>query len=114
MNALKKIQHKDESILVVADISKTFYMHLQEIRTIYIKPNSERFKNILDVGGLEVITITGGRYVINNIKQPYVYHKAIIGTIVNATHTIRIKIEKRRRWMPLIYWNNRWQTCCGV
>ena len=155
MNALKKILHKDESILVVADISKTFYngivslyalgalllfigyeyeigviglvliirtfyMHLQEIkekkfyhcvlteqrliihkgyksreiypikleeiRTIYIKPNSERFKNILDVGALEVITTTGGRYVINNIKHPYAYHKAIIGTIVSATH----------------------------
>ena len=155
MNALEKILHKDESILVSADISKsfyndiislyalgalllyigyeyeigviglvliirTFYMHLQEIkekkfyqcvltqnrliihkghknkeifpikleeiRTIYIKPLNERFKNIIDVGTLEVITTSGGRYVISHIKKPYVYHKAIIGDIVSATH----------------------------
>jgi len=57
-----------------------------EIQTICIKPYSERFKKIVDVGTLEVITTTGGRYVINNIKQPYIYHKAIIGIIVSATH----------------------------
>ena len=155
MDALEKILHEDESILVSADISKsfyndiislyalgalllyigyeyeigviglvliirTFYMHLQEIkekkfyqcvltqnrliihkghknreiypikleeiRTIYIKPLNERFKNIIDVGTLEVITTSGGRYVISHIKKPYVYHKAIIGDIVSATH----------------------------
>lgn len=155
MDALEKILHQDESILVSADISKsfynsiislyalgalllfigytyeigviglvliirTFYMHLQEIkekkfyhcvltqnrliihkgyknkeiypikleeiRTIYIKPLNERFKNIIDVGTLEVITTSGGRYVISHIKKPYVYHKAIIGDIVSATH----------------------------
>lgn len=155
MNAVEKILHKDESILVAADISKTFYngilslyalgasllfisyeyeigvigivlilrtfyVHLQEIqekkfyhcvltqerliihkgykkkeifpiklkeiRTIYIKPNSERFKKILDVGTLEVITTSGGRYVINHIKKPYIYHRAIIGDVVSATH----------------------------
>lgn len=155
MDALEKMLHEDESILVSADISKsfyndiislyalgalllyigyeyeigviglvliirTFYMHLQEIkekkfyqcvltqnrliihkghknreiypikleeiRTIYIKPLNERFKNIIDVGTLEVITTSGGRYVISHIKKPYVYHKAIIGDIVSATH----------------------------
>ncbi len=155
MDALKKVLHKDESILVAADISKsfyngiislyilgalllfigyeyeigvigivliirTFYMHLQEIkekkfyhcvltqqrliihkgyknreifpiklkeiRTIYIKPLNERFKNIIDVGTLEVITTSGGRYVISHIKKPYIYHRAIIGDVVSATH----------------------------
>lgn len=154
MKSIKKILHSDESILVAADISKTFYngiaslyalgllllfigyeyeigvigvvliirtfyvhMHeikekehyhclltekrliilkgrkkreiypipLDEIRTIYIKPISERFKDVLDVGTLEVLTTSGGRYVINNIKHPYVYHRAIIGDIVDAT-----------------------------
>jgi len=63
-----------------------FPIELDEIRTIYIKPISERFKNILDVGTLEVLTVSGGRYVIGHIKEPYVYHKAIIGDIVSATH----------------------------
>ena len=154
MNAIEKILHEGESILVSAEISKsfyidivllytlgflllfigyeyeigvigivlvlrTFYMHLQEIRekrhyhcvltqerliihkgyrkreiypirleeirTIYIKPLSERFKHLVDVGTLEVITNSGGRYVISHIKAPYVYHRAIIGDIVDAT-----------------------------
>jgi len=163
MKAVEKILNKDESILVAADISKTFYngiislyglgllllfigyeyeigiigvvlivrtfyvhLHeirekkhyhclltqerliihkgfkskeiypipLNEIRTIYIKPISERFKHIIDVGTLEVITTSGGRYVINNIKHPYVYHRAIIGDIVDAT---RYEDKKRKR-----------------
>jgi len=61
-------------------------IELKDIRTIYIKPISEKFKHILDVGTLEVLTTTGGRYVIRNIKNPYLYHKAIIGDIVSATH----------------------------
>ena len=74
--------------------SKEIYpIPLSEIRTIYIKPISERFKDILDVGTLEVITTSGGRYVINNIKHPYVYHRAIIGDIVDAT---RYEDKKRR------------------
>ncbi len=154
MKAIEKILNKNESILVAADISKTFYngiislyglgllllfigyeyeigiigvvlivrtfyvhLHeirekkhyhclltqerliihkgfkskeiypipLSEIRTIYIKPISERFKEVVDVGTLEVLTTSGGRYVINNIKHPYVYHRAIIGDIVDAT-----------------------------
>ena len=154
MNAIEKILHENESILVAAEVSKTFYtdiallyglgflllfigyeyeigviglvllirtfyMHMQEIRekryyhcvltqerliihkgykkreiypirleeirTIYIKPVTERFRQLLDVGTLEVITISGGRYVINDIKHPYVYHRAIIGDIVDAT-----------------------------
>ena len=155
MDAIKKTLHKDESILVHADISKTFYngilslyalallllfigyeleigiigivllvrtfyVHLQEIkekksyhclltqerliilkghkkkeifpinldeiRTIYIKPINKRFPSFPDVGTIEVLTTDGGRYVIGNIKKPYVYHKAIIGDIVSATH----------------------------
>ncbi|WP_434636268.1 hypothetical protein MLC35_06630 [Sulfurimonas sp. NW7] len=151
----KKVLHKDESVLVRAEISKTFYLpmiklyalgslllfigyeyeigvigivlmirtffvhldeikekksynclltqkrliilkgrvqkeifpiNLEEIRTIYIKPFSKRFGKIIDVGTLEVITTSGGRYVISNIKQPYLYHRAIIGDIVSATH----------------------------
>jgi len=162
VQAIEKILHDNESILVAADISKTFYngiaslyglgalllfigyeyeigvigavlivrtffVHLQEIkekahyhcvltqerliihkghkkreiypipldeiRTIYIKPVSERFKELLDVGTLEVITTSGGRYVINNIKHPYVYHRAIIGDIVDATRYV----DKKKR-----------------
>lgn len=62
-----------------------FPIVLKDIRTIYIKPMSERFQKFLDVGTLEVITTSGGRYVIKNIKKPYMYHKAIIGDIVSAT-----------------------------
>lgn len=155
MNKIKKILHKDESILVKADISKTFYtgiaslyllglvllfigyeyeigviglvliirtfyvnlqeikekksyhclltqhrliilkghktkeifpINLEEIRTIYVKPLSQNLKIMLDVGTIEVITTSGGRYVIRNIKKPYLFHKAIIGDIVSATH----------------------------
>lgn len=155
MEEFKKILHKDESVLVSAEISKTFYngiislyalgalllfigyeyeigvigavliirtfyvhtqeikekksyhcllteerliilkghktkeifpVNLKDIRTIYIKPVNERLKNILDVGTLEVLTTSGGRYVIKNIKKPYLYHRAIIGDIVSATH----------------------------
>ncbi|WP_226966402.1 hypothetical protein [Sulfurimonas sediminis] len=63
-----------------------FPINLEEIRTIYIKPFSKSFGKIIDVGTLEVITTSGGRYVISNIKQPYLYHRAIIGNIVSATH----------------------------
>ena len=164
MNAIEKTLHKDESVLVHADISKTFYngilslyalgalllfigyeyeigviglvlilrtfyIHLQEIkekasyhclltqnrliilkghkkkeifpinlpeiRTIYIKPFSKRFPDLLDVGTLEVITTDGGRYVISNIKKPYDYHKAIIGDIVSSTHYSNIDKDAR-------------------
>lgn len=160
MSDIEKILHKDESVLVKADISKTFYtsiallyllgfallfvsyeyeigviglvlilrtlyvnlqeikekrsyhclltqerllilkghktkeifpINLEDIRTIYIKPINQRFKNILDVGTIEVITTSGGRYVIQNIKKPYLYHKAIIGDIVSASHYSNIK-----------------------
>lgn len=160
MNAIEKILHENESILVAAEVSKTFYtdilmlyglgflllfigyeyeigviglvlvlrtfyMHLQEIRekrhyhcvltqerliihkgyrkreiypirleeirTIYIKPFTERFKSVLDVGTLEVITVSGGRFVISHIKHPYAYHRAIIGDIVDATSYARRK-----------------------
>ncbi len=67
-------------------IKEVFPVNLEEIRTIYIKPISERFKNIIDVGTIEVLTTSGGRFVIRNIKEPYLYHKAIIGDIVSATH----------------------------
>lgn len=155
MKKINKILHKNESILVKADISKTFYsgiaslyllglallfigyeyeigvigmvliirtfyvniqevkekesyhclltqsrliilkghktkeifpINLKEIRTIYIKPLSKNLQHMLDVGTIEVITTSGGRYVIKNIKKPYLFHKAIIGDIVSATH----------------------------
>jgi len=63
-----------------------FPITLKEIRSVYVKPFSEIFKNFIDVGTLEVITTSGGRYVIKNIKEPYLYHIAIIGDIVSATH----------------------------
>jgi hypothetical protein len=63
---------------------EVFPIELSEIRTIYIKPFSERFKNIIDVGTLEVITNSGGRYVISHIKKPYAFHKEIISDVVDA------------------------------
>lgn len=163
MQSIEKILHPEESILVSAEISKTFYndllllyglgflllfigyeyeigviglvllirtfyvhlheirekkhyhciltqerliihkgyenreilpVRLEEIRTIYIKPINERFKNIIDVGTLEVITTSGGRYVISHIKKPYVYHRAIIGDVVSATSYAKRKTLK--------------------
>ncbi len=75
-----------------------FPIPLEEIRTIYVKPLNERFKNILDVGTLEVITTSGGRYVISHIKHPYIYHRAIIGDIVDATSYA--KREKKKLSYP--------------
>lgn len=72
-------------------IKEIFPINLEDIRTIYIKPSNQMLKNILDVGTLEVITLYGGRYVIGNIKKPYLFHKAIIGDIVSATHYSNIK-----------------------
>ncbi len=63
-----------------------FPIKLEEIRTIYIKPINETFKNIVDVGTLEVLTNTGGRYVISHVKNPYEYHRAIIGDVVSSTN----------------------------
>jgi len=74
-------------------VKEIFPINLEDIRTIYIKPISQRLKNILDVGTIEVITTSGGRYVIRNIKKPYLYHKAIIGDIVSATHYSNKKNE---------------------
>ena len=68
-----------------------FPVNLEDIRSIYIKPINQRLKNILDVGTIEVITTYGGRYVIRNIKKPYLYHKAIIGDIVGASHYSNVK-----------------------
>lgn len=65
---------------------EVFPIELESIRTIYIKPQNEYLKNFIDVGTLEVLTTSGGRYVIKHIKEPYVYHRAIIGDIVSATH----------------------------
>jgi hypothetical protein len=67
-------------------IKEIFPINLEDIRTIYIKPINETLKNIIDVGTIEVITTSGGRYVIQNIKKPYLYHRAIIGDVVSATH----------------------------
>jgi len=73
-------------ILKGHQIREVFPINLEEIRTIYIKPISERFKTLLDVGSIEVITTSGGRFVIRNIKEPYLFHRAIIGDVVSATH----------------------------
>jgi len=60
-------------------------INLEEIRTIYIKPYNQRLKQHVDVGTLEVLTTSGGRYVISRIKAPFAYHRAIIGDVVAAT-----------------------------
>ncbi|WP_373070764.1 hypothetical protein [Sulfurimonas sp.] len=67
-------------------VKEIYPINLEDIRTIYIKPINQTLKDVLDVGTLEVITTYGGRYVIRNIKRPYLFHKAIIGDIVSATH----------------------------
>jgi len=67
-------------------IKEVFPVKLEEIRTIYIKPINERFKKFIDVGTIEVLTTSGGRFVIRNIKEPYLFHRAIIGDVVSATH----------------------------
>jgi len=64
---------------------EVFPIELSEIRTIYIKPFNEKFKSIIDVGTLEVITNSGGRYVINHIKKPYKFHREIISDVVDAS-----------------------------
>lgn len=71
-----------------------FPIRLEEIRTIYIKPVSKHFKKLLDVGTLEVLTNSGGRYVISDIKNPYDYHRAIIGDIVDSTNYDKRKTKK--------------------
>ena len=80
-------------------VKEIFPVNLEEIRTIYVKPFSEVFKTIVDVGTIEVITTSGGRFVIRNIKEPYLFHKAIIGDVVSATHysnkmKCKIKLKK--------------------
>ena len=78
---------KKRLIILKGDkIKEIFPINLEEIRTIYIKPFSERFKSVIDVGTIEVLTTDGGRFVIRNIKEPYLFHKAIIGDVVSATH----------------------------
>jgi len=86
----------EERLVILKGYKKReiFPVQLEEIRTIYIKPISERFKHIIDVGTLEVITTSGGRYVIGNIKKPYEYHRAIIGDIVSATSYARRDVKK--------------------
>jgi hypothetical protein len=87
----KKFYHcilTQERIIIQKGYKKreVFPIKLEEIRTIYIKPINERFKNFIDVGTLEVLTTSGGRYVISHIKQPYAYHRAIIGDVVSSTN----------------------------
>jgi hypothetical protein len=67
-------------------VKEIFPINLEDIRTIYIKPVNQTLKDIIDVGTIEVVTTYGGRYVIKNIKRPYLFHKAIIGDIISATH----------------------------
>ena len=83
-------------ILKGHDIQEVYPINLHEIRTIYIKPISKRFAKLLDVGTIEVLTTSGGRFVIRNIEHPYLYHRAIIGDVVSATHySNKYKIETR-------------------
>jgi hypothetical protein len=79
-----------------------FPIELESIRTIYIKPVSERFKELIDVGALEVLTKDGGRYVINDVKRPYEYHRAIIGDVVSATNYKKIEEKKRKAVQSII------------
>lgn len=78
----------EERLLILKGhkIKEIFPVNLEEIRTIYVKPFSEKFKTLIDVGTIEVITTSGGRFVIRNIKEPYLFHRAIIGDVVSATH----------------------------
>lgn len=73
-----------------------FPIRLEEIRTIYIKPLNVHLKSVLDVGTLEVVTTSGGRYVISHIEQPYEYHRAIIGDVVDATNYAKQKERQKR------------------
>jgi len=92
---LKEIKEKasyhcvltQERIIIHKGHSKReiFPIRLEEIRTIYIKPINKTLQKFIDVGTLEVVTATGGRYVIGHIKKPYAYHRAIIGDVVSAT-----------------------------
>lgn len=72
-----------------------FPIRLEEIRTIYIKPITKTLQKFVDVGTLEVVTASGGRYVISHIKEPYVYHRAIIGDVVSATNYEKQKAKKK-------------------
>mgnify|MGYP006995565035 CR=1 FL=1 len=73
---------------------EVYPINLKEIRTIYVKPITKTFSKLLDVGTLEVLTTSGGRFVIRNIRQPYLYHRAIIGDVVSATrYSDEFKIE---------------------
>ena len=75
-------------------IREIFPIRLEEIRSIYIKPTSKVFQIFMDVGTLEVVTNSGGRYVIRHIKEPYTYHRAIIGDVVSATNYAKQKAKK--------------------
>ena len=77
--------------------SEIFPIPFEEIKTIYVKPLNKRLQRFLDVGSIEVLTQSGGRYVIEHIKNPYAYHKAIIGDIVAATHYDNLSKVKRKR-----------------
>jgi len=73
-----------------------FPIELESIRTIYIKPINKHFQNLIDVGRLEVVTATGGRYIIEHIKSPYAYHRAIIGDVVSATNYEKQRLKKQK------------------
>ena len=75
-------------------IREIFPIRLEEIRTIYIKPINKVLQKFIDVGTLEVVTASGGRYVIRHIKEPYAYHRAIIGDVVSATNYAKQKAKK--------------------
>ena len=72
-----------------------FPIRLEEIRTIYIKPIYKSVKSIVDVGSLEVVTTSGGRYIISHVQKPYEYHRAIIGDVVSATNYAKRKEKEK-------------------
>jgi len=70
----------------------------KNIKTIFVKPFSERFKKYINVGTLEVLSVFGGRYVIRNIENPYDFHKMIIGEVIEEK---KINNEDKSIWSSL-------------
>jgi len=70
-------------------IKEILPVSIKNIKTIFVKPFSERFKKHIPVGTLEVLSVFGGRYVIRNIKNPYDFHRLIIGEVIGEKKIIK-------------------------
>jgi hypothetical protein len=79
-------------------IKEILPVSIKNIKTIFVKPFSERFKKYIDVGTLEVLSVFGGRYVIRNIEKPYDFHKKIIGEIIEEK---KINLDDKSIWASL-------------